>query len=40
LARFVGTPDYRPDSLREDFTRFAFLLRTIDGEDLFTADQQ
>lgn len=40
LARFVGTPDYGPGSLREDFTRFAFLLGATDGESLFAPDQQ
>jgi hypothetical protein len=40
LARFVGAPGYGPDSLREDFTRFAFLLGATDGEDLFAPDGQ
>lgn len=38
LARFVGTPDYGPDSLRDDFARFRFLLGFTDGEGLFTTD--
>ena len=38
LARFVGVPDYGPDSLREDFARFRFLLGFTDGEGLFTSD--
>jgi hypothetical protein len=38
LARFVGVQDYGPDSLREDFARFRFLLGFTDGEGLFTAD--
>jgi hypothetical protein len=38
LGRFVGVPDYGPDSLREDFARFRFLLGFTDGEGLFTAD--
>lgn len=38
LARFVGVPDYGPDSLREDFARFQFLLGFTDGEGLFTRD--
>jgi hypothetical protein len=38
-ARFVGTPDYGPASLREDFARFRFLLGMTDGEGLFTPDE-
>ena len=34
LARFVAVPDYGPDSLREDFARFRFLLGSTDGEGL------
>ena len=40
LARFVGSPDYGPDSLREDFTRFAFLLGATDGGGLFTPEER
>lgn len=40
LARFVGAPDYGPASLREDFTRFMFLLGATDGEELFAPDGQ
>lgn len=40
LARFVGAPGYGPASLREDFTRFAFLLGATDGEGLFTPDDR
>lgn len=36
LARFIGSTAYGPDSLREDFTRFRFLLGMTDGECLFT----
>jgi len=39
LTRFVGSPDYGPDSLREDFARFRFLLGHTDGEGVFTPDQ-
>jgi hypothetical protein len=38
LARFVGAPGYGPASLREDFTRFAFLLGATDGKGLFTPE--
>jgi hypothetical protein len=38
LARFVGVPDYGPDSLSEDFTRSRFLLGFTDGAGLFTPD--
>lgn len=40
LTRFTGAPDYGPASLREDFTRFAFLLGATDGENLFAPGQQ
>jgi hypothetical protein len=36
LTRFVGSPDYGPDSLRDDFARFRFLLGFTDGEGVFT----
>lgn len=36
LIRFVGSPDYGPDSLRDDFARFRFLLGFTDGEGVFT----
>jgi hypothetical protein len=36
LARFIGSTAYGPDSLREDFARFRFLLGMTDGEGLFT----
>jgi hypothetical protein len=39
LARFVGSPDYGPDTLRSDFARFRFLLGVTDGEGVFTPDQ-
>jgi hypothetical protein len=39
LARFVGSPDYGPGSLREDFARFRFLLGITDGEGMFTLDE-
>lgn len=39
LTRFVGSPDYGPDSLREDFARFRFLLGFSDGEGLLTRDE-
>jgi hypothetical protein len=39
LARFVGSTAYGPDSLREDFARFRFLLGVTDGEGLFTPDE-
>jgi hypothetical protein len=35
LTRFVGSPDYGPDSLRDDFARFRFLLGFTDGEGVF-----
>ena len=40
LARFVGSPAYGPDALREDFARFRFLLGITDGEGLFSPDEQ
>jgi hypothetical protein len=40
LARFIGSTAYGPDSLREDFARFRFLLGATDGEGLFTPDEQ
>jgi hypothetical protein len=39
LARFVGSPDYGPDALRDDFARFRFLLGITDGEGVFTPDE-
>lgn len=39
LARFVGSPAYGPDSLRDDFARFRFLLGGTDGEGLFTPEE-
>jgi hypothetical protein len=39
LARFVGSPAYGPDSLRDDFARFRFLLGITDGEGVFTPDE-
>lgn len=38
-ARFVGSPDYGPDSLRDDLARFRSLLGLTDGEGVFTTDQ-
>jgi hypothetical protein len=35
LARFAGSPAYGPDTLRDDFARFRFLLGVTDGESLF-----
>ena len=32
LTRFVGSPAYGPDALRDDFARFRFLLGITDGE--------
>ena len=39
LARFVGCPGYGPDTLRDDFARFRFLLGVTDGEGVFTPDE-
>lgn len=39
LARFVGSPDYGPGPLRDDFARFRFLLGVTDGEGVFTPDE-
>ncbi len=39
LARFVGSTAYGPDSLREDFARFRFLLGVTDGEGVFTLEE-
>jgi hypothetical protein len=39
LARFAGTPVYGPDTLRDDFARFRFLIGVTDGEGLFTPDE-
>jgi hypothetical protein len=39
LARFIGSTAYGPDSLREDFARFRFLLGVTDGEGLFIPDE-
>jgi hypothetical protein len=38
VLRAAGVPDYGPDSLREDFARFRFLLGFTDGEGLVTPD--
>jgi hypothetical protein len=35
LAAFVGHPAYNTDTLRADLHRFAFLLGSSDGEELF-----
>ena len=40
VARFAGSPDYGPASLREDFARYRFLLGSTDGEGLFTLDER
>jgi hypothetical protein len=39
LARFVGSTAYGPDSLRDDFARFRFLLGVTDGEGVFVPDE-
>lgn len=39
LARFAGSLAYGPDSLRDDFARFRFLLGITDGEGVFTPDE-
>jgi hypothetical protein len=41
LARFLGVEDedMGPDSLRDDFARFRFLLGATDGEGVFTPDE-
>ena len=39
LARFVGSPAYGPDELRDDFARFRFLLGVTEGESMFTPDE-
>jgi len=39
LARFVGSPAYGPDELRDDFARFRFLLGVTEGEGMFTPDE-
>jgi hypothetical protein len=39
LARFVGSPAYSLDTLRDDFARFRFLLGITDGEGVFTPDE-
>lgn len=39
LARFIGSTAHGPDSLREDFARFRFLLGMTDGEGLFTPEE-
>jgi hypothetical protein len=38
LRRFVGTDGYDITELRADMTRFAFLLGTDDGTELFGLD--
>ena len=38
LGAFVGHPGYDTDTLRADLHRFAFLLGTTDGEELFTEE--
>jgi hypothetical protein len=42
LARFLGTgaEGMGPESLISDFSRFRFLLGAIDGEGVFTPDEQ
>ena len=40
LARFIGSTAYGPDSLREDFARFRFLLGLTDGEGLLPPDER
>jgi hypothetical protein len=35
LAAYVGHPAYTTETLRADLHRFAFLLETSDGEELF-----
>jgi hypothetical protein len=39
LARFIGSTAHGPDSLREDFARFRFLLGVTDGAGLFAPDE-
>jgi hypothetical protein len=39
LRRFVGTEGYDLDELRTDLARFAFLLGTDDGTQLFDLNQ-
>lgn len=39
LRRFVGTQGYDLAELRHDLTRFAFLLGTDDGTQLFGLEQ-
>ena len=39
LARFVGSQAYGPNSLRDDFARFRFLLGITDGEGVFTPEE-
>lgn len=38
--RFVGTDGYDLDNLRADLSRFALLLDTDDGAELFGIDDQ
>jgi hypothetical protein len=35
LTRFIGNPAYDVTQLRNDLSRFAFLLGATDGEQLF-----
>jgi hypothetical protein len=39
LARFVGSPAYDPDALREDFARFRFPVGITDGDGIFSPGQ-
>lgn len=39
LTHFVGHPGYGLDQLREDLSRFTFLLGHTDGEGVFTPDR-
>ena len=39
FSRFVGTDGYDLTEVRTDLTRFAFLLSTDDGTELFGLDQ-
>lgn len=40
LTQFVGSTDYGPDALRNDFNRFQFLLGFTDGEGVFAPDKE
>ena len=39
LTRFAGSKAYSPDSLRDDFARFRFLLGITNGEGMFTPEE-